>query len=503
MTSGARSPSPPPLLSPGGAALALAAAVLLLWPMALVTPPLVYFDSFAYEQAGEKALDALAGMLPSSAAAVGGEGAAGGGESGEGGLGTLRSAAWSVGLAVLGGLPWGAVAACALQTAATLFVLGALVPPGAGLGGPAVLGAVGVGLLSGLPWYASYAMPDILGALLLAYYAALAGPLDRAGPVSRIVLGLLACFAVLAHYGHVPLAAALAGLVLLLRARRLSATLVLGALAPLVAAVAINVATGLAVERLSPAAGESDGAPGAEASLAPRRLPVLLARSIEDGVALPHLREACTRNAYRSCAFLGDVPDNVDGFLWGAQGIHRLTAAEMAVLRAEETRIVLGAARADPLRQGTAFLRNAALQFMRVGTDELFPLAPPGPAGERRLPVDADADAYPVLGWADAWVPAFTFAALALLVLRLVTGRLHPALVLPAALVFVGLVLNAAIYGGLSYPVDRYGGRLAWLLPALLAIDLATRDLSLNSGAIRFHGRSGSAKKAARRGDLI
>ena len=479
-------PSPlpsPPLLSLGGAALCLGAAVLLLWPMALVTAPLVYFDSFAYAGAGERAIGALRGALWPQAAG-GGDGGGGGAAAGEG-LGVLRSAAWSVWLAGLGGLPWGAVAACALQTAATLFVLGALVPAGAAIRPKAALaGAAAVGLLSGLPWYASYAMPDILGALVVAYYAALAGPLDRAGRALRLLLGALAAFAILAHYGHLPLAAALAALVLLLRVRRWNAALLLSALLPVGAAVLVNLATGLAAERLAPprAAGEAtaEASPPAEASLAPRRLPVLLARSIDDGLALPHLRAACARDLYESCAFLGEVPGTAGGFLWGEEGIRRLDAAQMAVLRSEELAIVLGAARERPLRQAGALLANGALQMVRVGTDEILPLPPPGPDGSRPRPVAADASAYPVLGRADIWVPALTLAAALALVFRAGTGRLHPALGGPLLVVLAGLAVNAAVYGGLSYPVDRYGGRLAWLGPALLALDLALRRPALN-----------------------
>ena len=222
--------SGPPLLSPRGAAFALGAALLLLWPMALVTAPLVYFDSFAYADAGERAFALLRLLLmPDAAQGGGGAAAAGGGE----GLGSLRSASWSVFVAALGGMPWGLVAACALQTAATLFVLGALVPEGASpRRGRAILGAAAVGVLSGLPWYASYAMPDILGALVVGYYAALPLIVGRVPHRTLALLGALACFAILSHYGHLPLAAGLAGLILLWRVRHLSAALVAATLAP-------------------------------------------------------------------------------------------------------------------------------------------------------------------------------------------------------------------------------------------------------------------------------
>ena len=46
----------------------------------------------------------------------------------------------------------------------------------------------------------------------------------------------------------------------------------------------------------------------------------------------------------------------------------------------------------------------------------------------------------------------------------------------PVRRVLIALLVNAAVYGGLSAPVDRYQSRLAWLIPALLALDLALRS---------------------------
>jgi hypothetical protein len=42
-------------------------------------------------------------------------------------------------------------------------------------------------------------------------------------------------------------------------------------------------------------------------------------------------------------------------------------------------------------------------------------------------------------------------------------------------MVLFALLVNAAVYGGLSAPVDRYQSRLAWLVPALLALDLVLK----------------------------
>ena len=490
----------PPGDFPRRAVIALVAAVLLLWPMALVTAPLVYFDSFAYAGAGDQALNLARDVLIPGAESGTGAGADADGP----GLGVLRSAAWSVFVAALGGLPWGAVIACILQTAATLLMLGMLVPPGAAIRpGRAMVAALAVGTMSGLPWYASYAMPDILGALVVAYYAALLGPLAGAGWAVRLAAMALACFAILSHYGHLPLAGALAALVLLLRWQRPRLPLALAALLPLVAAVLLNGATGLILDRVAappPGTPTGDAASVDLPSVTPGRLPILLARSIGDGVALPHLREACARDAYRSCAFLGEIPPTVGGFLWSQDGIRKLDADDMAVLRAEEMRIVVDAALARPLLQAEALARNLALQLLRVGIDEVLPLPPAAAAGTHPVPVAADADAYPILRRADHWVPVFTLLAALGLVWRLAAGRLDPALVAPTFVVLAGIAINAAIFGGLSYPVDRYQGRLAWLVPALLALDLA---LAPKTRAVGRRRQSGFTGDRAERAEIV
>ena len=465
-------PAAPGVLSAGRIALCLGFAALLLWPMALVSTPIVYFDSYAYDSAGRAALAILRDLLPAAEAPAGGGGGAPAGEGGGGGgIGALRSAAWSVTLALLGGMPWGAVALCALQTAATLLVCGALVPPGTAM--PPVRwvpAAAGIALLTGLPWYASYAMPDILGALVIAYYAAVASGAVRGAPAA-VALGALATFAILGHYGHVPLAAGLAVVVAAMRWRRLGAAGWAMLAAPLVLAVAVNLATSAALARVAPAppappaAAASAPAPPALPSATPRRLPILLARTIEDGPGLRHLREACARGLYATCDLFDPLPATATAFLWGPDGIRTLSPAEMAVLRAEEGRIVLGAARAYPAAQAGAFARNVAEQLALVGVDQHFAAPPPAP-GEAGRPNGA-------LALADRAVPLVTALAAAVLLWRLASGRLAPALRPALWVLAAGLLINALVYGGLSYPVDRYGGRIAWLIPALLALDLA------------------------------
>ncbi|MEL6419884.1 MAG: hypothetical protein AAFQ55_14830, partial [Pseudomonadota bacterium] len=50
------------------------------------------------------------------------------------------------------------------------------------------------------------------------------------------------------------------------------------------------------------------------------------------------------------------------------------------------------------------------------------------------------------------------------------------------AVVIVGLLLNAGIFGGLSAPVERYQSRVIWLLPLLSALFVSAWSAKLQLG---------------------
>ena len=112
--------------------------------MLVVTAPLAYYDTYAYASAGRTALARLIDVLPPrrdgdrgrTRRRRGGGTPPSRGRTAGAGTASLRSAPWAISLVLLGGLPWGAVALCILQTAATLLVLRAALPiPGAAPGG--------------------------------------------------------------------------------------------------------------------------------------------------------------------------------------------------------------------------------------------------------------------------------------------------------------------------------------------------------------------------------
>lgn len=457
-----------PLLTARGGLIALLAALVLCWPMLATGSYLVFSDSSSYVRGGQiiwgMATDMLGiGDVQSPAEPGGGgdgSGAAADGDEKKGRGYVVRSFVYSMYTLAAGAALWPAGFAV-LQTAMTLWMLFALIGPEAA-SRPRVLlvGFIYLAAVTTLPWFTAYLMPDILAAAVLIYAAILVCRFDDLGPWQRFAIGAIAAFAVAAHYGHGPLAAGLFGAVLLWRlvCRRLTLSVTVAALLPVLFSPLANLsASSVALD--SP-------------SVTPLRLPILLARSIEDGPARWYLSDVCPEAPLAFCEAFGDeVPTNIAAFLWAENGIESVSPEVMARIREEEFRVLAAAFLAYPLRQSASLLGNAALQTVKVGTGEIFlganndefRLSQPNPSGQAVLRVF------------DTVTPLGTAAGGLLLLGLFVSGRLTRPEAEIVGVVVLGLLLNALIFGGLSAPVDRYQSRIAWLLPALAAIFLARR----------------------------
>ncbi len=336
----------------------------------------------------------------------------------------------------------------------TLWMLFALIGRAA-LARPGILAATWLYLaaVTTLPWFASYQMPDLMAAAVILWGAILAWRFDDLGPWQRVALTLIAAFAVAAHYGHGPVAAALYALVLLWRLvrRRLTLAVVAAAMFPIFFAPLANLgASSVALDK---------------PSAAPLRLPVLLARSIGDGPARWYLEEACPEAPLAFCEAFGDwVPRNIPQFLWDKDGIDSLTPELLERIRDEEFLVLARAFRAYPVEQTASLFGNAARQVVEVGL-----------GGIRVENADGEVTdhARAVVRIFDRVVPIGVWTGAALLLWLALRGRLTRPELETAAVVVLGLLINAGVFGGLSAPVDRYQSRAIWLLPALAGIFLA------------------------------
>ncbi len=444
-------------------ALTLLFALGLLWPALINGGPLLFHDSISYVNQGRQAVEGAAALLPKF-----GRAGADGAPSFEAAAASatyIRSLSWSgfayLGSAAVPGL-WGPVL---VQSGliATLVML--LLAPVTGARMSLLIATLAVlAAFTALPWFASYVMPDILAAVPI-----LAGMLLVQDPaiVSRTTLqlalvALVVAFAIASHTGYVPLGAALAAAVILVLAlqRRLSPRLAIVAIAPLLIAVGANMA----------AAKLAFDTP----ELAPKRLPILLARSIEDGPARWYLAKACPEAGYVICRHIADMPTSQGAVLWGPDSLlAKLSEREVDALRAEETQILIGAFRAYPAEQTWAFVGNGVQQLLAFGTDD-FRWGNARPGADGKLVTDMFAGAgnrtgLDRVGTIQTLAVLLAVAAIIALVLKdRLTARPDERALL--FIVLVGLLANAAVFGGLSAPVDRYQARIIWLVPMLAMI---------------------------------
>lgn len=200
-------------------------------------------------------------------------------------------------------------------------------------------------------------------------------------------------------------------------------------------------------------------------SLTGKRYPLTLARSVANGPGKWYLEKNCSHLKFAVCEVFPDrLPDTVNGFLWGEGGVkERATPEQLDRIRAEESEVVLAAARAYPLHEIGQLAENFAKQLI---------LFEPGLGLESKIGLDADR--VPVLQpapYSKGWIRLVHLltmvsvtAGTVLLYRRLRSDQTMMPIV---AIVVAGLVLNAAICVFFSGVTDRYQARVIWLIPLL------------------------------------
>ena len=435
-----------------------------LWP-ALVTGGALWFPDIApYVRGGYVAVETVIGEAAGQAADAPATDASPVGthaEAEEGGglaarvsapVSGVRSVAYSV-FAYLGGIVAPGFLGVALVQGALLAALVGIVARREG--GPIWFWG-SVLALSAAPLTAASAGPDVFaGLLLLCVLIALRYGRRLGRGETALVLGTLA-FAVAAHVSHVLLGGALALGVLLLGegAQRKAGLLLAGGVAAGVAAVLAASLVGFG-----------------EASIAPKRYPIVLARAIEDGPALWHLEEHCAEYRYTVCEVFPDgIPGDVGSFLWQEGGVRdRATPTQMEAIRAEEALILRRAFAEYPFFQVRRAGGNFAEQFGAfLGTPRL---------GSRTLYEGEGAVARAGSPWRAAARLSVIGQGLVTIGAPLLLGglavigavRLDRSDLRLLALLALGLCANAAICGVLSVPEARYQARIVWVLPVVAA----------------------------------
>ena len=456
--------------------------LLMLWPLAINRAPFYSADSASYLHGGEFGfntglliLDHWWQSLTGSAASAGADPkmivAEAVAESG----GT-RSVIYSVATYLLRGPAISLIALAVAQAASVALIVTLLIRLIAPLGDArsGIAAGAGVALLTSASWYAASVVPDIFAGVAIAGIVALTILFERISVAVRLTLALLIAFCISAHASHFPIAA---GTVVVGAAghfwlHRLSIGEALRRAAwfasPVVLAVAAVVGTSYAAF--------------GEPSLAPKRYPIQLARSVEDGPGAWYLRDHCATEHYAICEVFGpNPPRDVGEFLWSRNGVrYRATPEQMERIRAEESIIVRRAARAYPGFQLRRSVSNTARQLVDFGTGDLIfgidLVNPSDPAIDEKRP---DRPMLKAVG--DILIYLSFFGAI--LLLFLFRRHLTRAEIAAVSVALLGLLANAAVCGILSAVTERYQGRVAWILPALALIvllrirtDQATRE---------------------------
>lgn len=212
---------------------------------------------------------------------------------------------------------------------------------------------------------------------------------------------------------------------------------------------------------------------------------IVFGRLLEDGVVNRYLDEHCGQRQFKLCAVRNQLPRNADVFLWGDETFNRL--GRFDGLGAEMRTIVLESLADYPLQNIGLAIRAAARQLVSVRSGEGV--------------LDSIWHTYGMIEDHTPWnVPAMRAArqqhgllhfeginrvhepvallAMALLLVPLLLAlkrRRVNAITLLAASVTIALLVNAAILGPLSNPHDRYGARIVWLAPLVVALWLTQR----------------------------
>jgi hypothetical protein len=303
---------------------------------------------------------------------------------------------------------------------------------------------------------AYFAVPDIFAGLLIGSMVLLTAAPSRLSAGVRLLCAGIATFAVTAHASHIPLAGGLTilGLGWVAISRFSSRPLPGWTWAWVVAPLLIGGLTALSINRVA----------FGETSLTSKRYPFALARSINDGPGRWYLEKHCPELKYAICTLYphGLPRGGALEFLWGKNGVvQRASPAQLDRIRAEEPEIVLAAAREYSGHEVRRLTYNTAVQLITfqpypfierlVLDDTGTPQLAPAPQPNRKVLF--------IIGVLTAISAAIGTLCLGWIFLR--KRPLRPVI----ALLYLGILGNAATCVLLAAVAHRYQARVIWLVP--------------------------------------
>ena len=443
---------------------------LLLWPLLVFGRPAYFPDSLSYYKGGQAAIAFVHSKVSPPSAGAG----AGKPQSRElprevQEARGARSIAYSI-LTFIFAAPGVTLAGLALLQAALLATILSLTWPILGFTSRVQATAFSAVIAFGTPaaWYACFAMPDILAGVAILALALLVGAHRRMAASAKIWCGLVAALSLASHPSHLAIGLILAGLAFGAAAwawlRTRSAAVFRGSIY-----CASAVLLGVLIVLGSGYIGFH------EVSLAPKRYPLTLARSIEDGPARWYLERSCTVKHYEICKIYNNrIPARSFDLLWGPQGLSRIgTPQQIERIRLEEPEILLAAARAYPSQQAAAAVGGTVTQILQFGLGEASFANRIVHASNGELQFEAVGEPH---AWIRRWLDRASLSLVVLSVLILIGRLRRRSENLPViSAILIGLAANAAVCAIFSASAARYQARVIWLLPICAAASLRRR----------------------------
>lgn len=331
---------------------------------------------------------------------------------------------------------------------------------------------------TGLPWAVSMLMPDIFAPLAVLALHLLAFRRAALSSGERLGAAALVAIAVATHMGTLALGA---GLILGYGVLRLVAK---GGLfpRPLLAAPSLALAAGIALALASNAviAGRLAFTPGG--------FNFAFARLVQDGIVTRYLQERCPDTKLRLCAYRDALPATADDWLWGwGSPLYKLGGPE--AFAAEAKSVVLATLARYPGQHLATALRAVLRQLVQVRTGEgvnphdtahavqvlerYAPEAMPRFAAARQQQNLFDFTGFNLL---HVPVALIGLTALPVILVAAWRRRVAPQAAALTLTALLALLANAAIFGALSNPNDRYQSRIAWLAPLALGVAAMSRQ---------------------------
>ena len=395
------------------------------------------------------------------------------------------------GLFLTAGWPFDFWPVVLLQAAATVWVM-ALVFRTHGFGQRPFAFLLVITLLSAttaLSWNASMLLTDIFAALGVLAFHLLVFKSDRLEHWERFTLVGFIAFAAATHSATFLVVLGLSVITILASfidrtwVPRFAA--IRGGIAVVLGAVMLLTANYLVAKRIA---------------WTPGGYGIVFARMLEDGIVARYLQEHCADRRFKLCPYRRELPATADEFLWGESVFDKL--GRFDGLGDEMRTIVLESLLAYPLTQIETALAAAAKQLIKVRTGEgvipevwhtygmmemYAPSVLPAMRAARQQRGELHFAAINAVHVPIAFAGMIFLPVLMLLGLR---RRSYGDLGLLATTAALAIVMNAFVCGPLSNAHDRYGARIVWLAPFVIAL-VPLRRIAL---AADTHAQSQGAK---------